>query len=118
MATLVEKERGWWWKTPTKENKGDIGSENTSEALGRKMRWEDTTSDGITGAIGGGVSPEKAVVESAEGRDEEKIRRDKKGEEALKKVQSKKFAIRRLLQVKMSSLLDDHDTLNVSDEEN
>ena len=113
----VEKERGWWWKTPTKENEGDIGSENTSEALGGKMRWEDTTSDGITGAIGGGVSPEKAVVGRAEGRDEEKIRRERKGEEALKKVNSSKFAIRRLLEAKISSLLEDFDKLNVSDEE-
>ena len=114
----MEKVRGWWWKTPTKENEGDIGSENTSEALGGKMRWEDTTFDGIMGAIGGGSSPGKAVVESAEGRDKEKIRREKKGEEALKKVKSSKFAIRRLLEAKMSSLLDDLDKLNVSDEEN
>ena len=112
----VEKERGWWWKSPTKEKKGDMGIENTSEAIG-EVRWEDTTFDGITGAIGGGGSPGKAVVESAEGRDEEKIRREKKGEEALKKVKSSKFAIRRLLEAKMSSLLDDFDKLNVSDEE-
>ena len=87
------------------------------DQCGVTIRWEDTTFDGITAAIGGGVSPGKAVVESAEGRDEEKIRRDKKGEEALKKVNSSKFAIRKLLEAKMSSLLDDFDKLNVSDEE-
>ena len=111
------EERRWWWKYPNKENEGDMGSENTPEALGGEIRWEDTTVDGITGAIGGGGSPGKAVVKSAEGRDVEKIRRDEKGEEALKKVVTSKFAIRKLLQAKMSSLLDDFDKLNMSEEE-
>ena len=57
------------------------------------------------------------MVKSAEGRDVEKIRRDEKGEEALKKVITSKFAIRKLLQAKMSSLLDDFDKLNMSEEE-
>ena len=57
------------------------------------------------------------MVGRAEGRDEEKIRRERKGEEALKKVKSSKVAIRSLLEAKMSSLLEDFDKLNVSDEE-
>ena len=57
------------------------------------------------------------MVKSAEGKDVEKIRRDEKGEEALKKVEKSRFAIRKLLQAKMSSLLDDFDKLNMSEEE-
>ena len=109
-------ERGWWWKHPNEENGGDKGSESTPKALGGEIEWEDTTVDGITGAIGGGGSPGTAVVKSAEVRDVEKIRRDEKGEEALKKVVTKKCTIRKLLQSKMVSLLDDFDNLNMSEE--
>ena len=112
----LEFKGGWWWKHPNEENEGDKGSESTPKALGGEIEWEDTTVDGITGAIGGGGSPGTAVEKWAEEKDVEKTRRDEEGEEALKKVVMKKCAIRKLLKTKMVSLLDDIDNLNLSEE--
>ena len=112
----LEFKGGWWWKHPNEENGGDKGSGSTPKALGGEIEWEDTTVDGITGAIGGGGSPGTAVEKCAEEKDVEKTRRDEEGEEALKKVVMKKCAIRKLLQSKMVSLLDDFDNLNMSEE--
>ena len=62
------EERGWWWKYPNKENEGDMGSENTPEALGGEIGWEDTTFDGITGAIGGRGKPGKGSGKECRGK--------------------------------------------------
>ena len=112
----LEFKGGWWWKHPNEENGGDKGSGSTPKALGGEIEWEDTTVDGITGAIGGGGSPGTAVEKCAEEKDVEKTRRDEEGEEALKKVVMKKCSIRNLLKTKMVSLLDDIENLNLSED--
>ena len=109
-------ERGWWWNHPNEENGGDKGSGSTPKALGGETRWEDTTVDGITGAIGGGGSPGTAVVKSAEEKDVEKTRREEEGEEALRKFVMKKCSIKNLLKTKMVSLIDDIENLNLSED--
>ena len=109
-------ERGWWWNHPNEENGGDKGSGSTPKALGGETRWEDTTVDGITGAIGGGGSPGTAVVKCAEEKDVEKTRREEEGEEALRKFVMKKCSIKNLLKTKMVSLIDDIENLNLSED--